>query len=172
VELTTGTTDALVDAVVSRKVEAAFVANYAGADQLESLPAFIEELVVVAPRSHPKIRSAEDVRTDTIISFPYGCAYRRLLQGWLASGGLAPERILELGSYHAIVACVASGTGIAIVPRSVLAVTSAAAGVEAYPITIKKGGITTSLVWRKGEVSLPLKVLREEVVEGKKKTRR
>ncbi len=171
VELTTGTTDALVDAVVSRKVEAAFVANYAGADQLESAPAFVEELVVVAPKTHPKIRSAQDVRADTIISFPYGCAYRRLLQGWLATGGLAPERILELGSYHAIVACVASGTGIAIVPRSVLAVTSAAAGVAAYPVTIRKGGITTSLVWRKGEISLPLKVLREEVLKGKRKAR-
>lgn len=170
VELTTGTTDALVDAVISRKVEAAFVANYSGADPLESMPAFIEELVVVAPKTHPKIRSAEDVRTDTIISFPYGCAYRRLLQGWLATGGIAPEKILELGSYHAIVACVASGTGIAIVPRSVLATTSASGDVAAYPVTIKKGGIVTSLIWRKGEISLPLKVLLAELAKRKRKT--
>jgi len=170
IELTTGTTDALVDAVISRKVEAAFVANYAGADPLESMPAFVEELVVIAPKTHPRIRGAEDVRTDTIISFPYGCAYRRLLQGWLATGGIAPEKILELGSYHAIIACVASGTGIAIVPRSVLATTSASGDVAAYPVTIKKGGIVTSLIWRKGEISLPLKVLLAELAERQRKT--
>ncbi len=169
-ELTTGTTDALVDAVISRKVEAAFVANYSGADPLETMPVFVEELVVIAPKTHLRIRSAGDVRTDTIISFPYGCAYRRLLQGWLATGGIAPEKILELSSYHAIVACVASGTGIAIVPRSVLATTSASADVAAYPVTIRKGGIVTSLIWRKGEISLPLKVLLAELAKRKRKT--
>ena len=120
VELSTGTTDALVDAVMSRRIEGAFVADCVPTPQLEAMPAFQEELVVVASKSHPGIRRAEDVRADTVISFPLGCAYRRRIQAWLATGGIAPENVLELCTYHAIVACVASGTGIAIVPRSVL----------------------------------------------------
>jgi hypothetical protein len=40
-----------------------------------------------------------------------GCAYRRLLHAWLATGNIVPEKVLELSSYHMIVACVASGTG-------------------------------------------------------------
>ena len=68
VELSTGTTDALVDAVMSRRIEGAFVADCVPTPQLEAMPAFQEELVVVASKSHPGIRRAEDVRADTVIS--------------------------------------------------------------------------------------------------------
>jgi DNA-binding transcriptional LysR family regulator len=163
VELTTGTTDALVDAVISRKVQAAFVADYEAADRLETMPAYVEDLVLISPRSHPRIRSARDVRADTIISFPSGCAYRRRLQSWLATGGIVPEKVLELSSYHAIVACVASGTGIAFVPRSVLQTLRGAGSVAVHPTNIYKNGIETSLIWRKGEASLALKALRAEI---------
>src|SRR6266496_2392260 len=86
VELTTGTTDSLVEAVLGRKLEAAFVAECDSAAPVEAMPVFPEELVVVAPRSHAKIRRAQDVRTDTVIAFPSGCAYRRRLKAWLAAG--------------------------------------------------------------------------------------
>lgn len=169
VELTTGTTDALIEAVMSRTLEAAFVADCTAAARLELMPAFQEELVVVAPRSHPKIRRARDVRTDTVISFPSGCAYRRRLQGWLAAADIVSERILELSSYHAIVACVASGAGIAFVPRSVLETIRGLGSVAVYPLAAKTGRVTTSLVWRKGKNSLALKALQTEIVASKKK---
>jgi DNA-binding transcriptional LysR family regulator len=152
-----------VDAVMSRRIEGAFVADCVPTPLLEAMPAFQEELVVVAAKSHPGIRRAEDVRADTVISFPLGCAYRRRIQTWLATGGIAPENVLELSSYHAIVACVASGTGIAIVPRSVLKTIRGTASVAIYPLPPKTARATTSLIWRKGEPSLPLKALHAEV---------
>lgn len=168
VELSTGTTDALVEAVLSRKLEAAFVADCPAAARLEAMPAFHEELVLVAPQSHPKIQRAQDVRTDTIISFPSGCAYRRRLQAWLGAGSVVPDNVLELSSYHAIVACVACGTGIAIVPRSVLGTIRQTGGIAVFPLPAKKGRTTTSLIWRKGESSLALKALQAEIVNSKK----
>jgi DNA-binding transcriptional LysR family regulator len=156
---------------MSRKLEAAFVADCTAVPRLEIMPAFDEELVVVAPRSHPRIRRAHDVRTDTIISFPSGCAYRRRLQGWLAAAGVVSERVLELSSYHAIVACVASGAGIAFVPRSVLETIRGLESVAVYPLTAKTGRVTTSLVWRKGEASLALKALQAEIVASRKKVK-
>jgi len=161
VELVTGTTDALVDAVLARRVEAAFAADCAASARLETMPAFDEQLVLVAPRSHPAIRRPEDVRTDTLIVFPSGCAYRRRLQAWL--GADLPEKVLELASYHAIVACVASGAGIAVVPRSVLETIRRSEGVAVHPLAANDGASTTALVWRKGELSLPLKALQAEV---------
>ena len=71
VELATHTTDALVEGVFRRQFDAAFVAGRAEASGLETLVAFDEELVIVAPRAHPAIDCAQDVRTDTIISFPH-----------------------------------------------------------------------------------------------------
>lgn len=169
VELTTGTTDALVDAVLTRKVEAAFAADCKVADQLALMPVFTEELVVIAPRSHPKIRGAGDVRSDTIIAFPSGCAYRRHLQSWLATGDVVPDKVLDLSSYHAIIACVASGSGIAIAPRSVVETVRGGDAVSVYPIA-KKDPVTTFLVWRKGEESLSLKALQAELAaRGKRR---
>ncbi len=168
VELTTGTTDSLVEAVLGRKLEAAFVAECDSAAPVEAMPVFPEELVVVAPRSHARIRRAQDVRTDTVIAFPSGCAYRRRLQAWLAAGGIAPDKVLELSSYHAIVACVASGTGIALVPRSVLETIRGTRNVSVYPLASNQGRVTTSLVWRKGEGSLPLRAFRDELADFRK----
>ncbi len=168
VELVTGTTDALVEAVLGRRLEAAFVADCRPSARLETMPAFREELVLVAPRSHPGIRRARDVRADTLIIFPSGCAYRRRLQAWLGGDGVVPDKVLELGSYHAIVACVASGTGIAIVPRSVLATIRRDEGVAVYPLARGTAVSTTALAWRKGELSPPLKALQAKVAGFRK----
>ncbi|WP_455288828.1 LysR substrate-binding domain-containing protein [Cupriavidus necator] len=46
------------------------------------------------------------------------CSYRRILKDWLATIPVVPDRVLKLVSYHAIVACVAAGSSIAIMPRS------------------------------------------------------
>ena len=164
VELSTATTDALLDALRARRIEAAFVADCGAGAQVEALPAFAEELVLIAPRSHPPIRRPQDVRADTLIAFPAGCAYRRRLQGWLAGGSIAPEKVLELSSYHAIVACVASGTGIAFAPRSVLETIRRTEDVAIHPLGPERGASVTSLVWRKGEQSPALQALQAELV--------
>ncbi len=163
VELVTATSDALVEAVLKREVQAAFVADAPSIAGLERMSAFEEELVIVAPRPHPAIRRARDVRADTMIAFPAGCAYRRRLQAWLAADGNRLERVLELGSYPSIVACVASGTGIALVPRSVLATIRIGRHVTAYPLPPRLGKATTALIWRKGEHARALQALREEI---------
>lgn len=167
VELTTGTADSLVDAVLARKVEAAFVADCKVADQLELMPVFSEELVVIAPRSHPRIRRPQDVKSDTIISFPSGCAYRRHLQAWLATGDVVPDKVLDLSSYHAIVACVAAGSGIAFAPRAVLDTIRRTEAVSIHPLPDKRP-VITSLVWRRGETSLALKALQAELTSSRK----
>lgn len=167
VELTTGTTDALVESVLGRRLEAAFAADCKASAPLEALPAFNEELVLVAPRSHPEIRRARDVRSDTMIVFPDGCAYRRRLQTWLAGDGVVPRQFLELGSYHAIVACVASGAGIALVPRSVLQTVRRPEGVSVHRLRAASARSTTFLVWRRGERSSSLQALQAEIARAR-----
>jgi DNA-binding transcriptional LysR family regulator len=83
------------------------------------MPVFRERLVVIAPKEITAIKNAGDIRGMTVIAFAAGCSYRRTLEEWLARSKVTPERVLEFGSYHAIVACVAAGSGIALVPHSV-----------------------------------------------------
>ncbi len=163
IELSTGTNDALLEGVLRRTFDAAFVVESAGASQLDVAPTFEEELVIVAPEGHGSIRRARDVRTDTVITFPAGCAYRRRLQAWFEADDLVPERVLELSSYHAIVACVASGTGIAFMPRSVLDTVRGGENLSVHPMAGNRGRLTTCLVSRKGEASLALNALKMEI---------
>jgi DNA-binding transcriptional LysR family regulator len=163
VELRTGTADAMRDALLSREVDAAFIADCMPEPQLDAIPAFDEELLVIAPRSWGEIKSPRDLREQTIVSFPKGCAYRRRLQQWLATGGVIASRTLEVSSYHAIVACVAAGAGIAVVPRIVLDVLRIGDDILTFSLPDRIRRTVTSLVWRKGETSWALKALQAEV---------
>src|SRR5206468_7311213 len=97
-----------------------------------------------------------------VISFPRGCAYRRVLERWIGDKDLASVRVLELASYHAIVACVASGAGVAIVPQSVLAtVQSALVAIHSLPKVLSD--VATPLIWRSGEHGAAVVALRELV---------
>jgi DNA-binding transcriptional LysR family regulator len=67
--------------------------------------------------------------------------------------------VLELSSYHAIVACATAGTGIALMPESVLEAMPHAK-VRQHPIPKAQSQITTPLVWRRGEISPAVLALR------------
>jgi DNA-binding transcriptional LysR family regulator len=163
IELVTGTTGALVAKVMNHEVEAAFVAEPFTAHDLEAEPVFSEDLVLIAPRSFPKIKTPKDIGHTTLIAFATGCSYRRRLEAWLGGARVVPERVMEFGSYHAIVACVASGAGIAIVPRSVLRVSLGERDVTAYPLPTAVAKARTCFVWRPGHQSIALDALRAEL---------
>jgi DNA-binding transcriptional LysR family regulator len=158
-ELTTGTNDALVNKVADRRLDAAFTAETPAVRTLGHVAVFPERLIVISHADHPPIRRARDIKGASLIVFPEGCAYRRVLQRWLGLESLAALRVLELNSYHAIVACVASGTGIALVPESVLD-TMPNTHVLRHTIPKTQTHITTPLIWRRGEIAPPVLALR------------
>jgi DNA-binding transcriptional LysR family regulator len=160
VELRTGTNDALTAAVAERRLDAAFVAEPPAGRELAAMPLFAERLVVISSRDHRPIARPQDVDGDSVIAFPNGCAYRRVLQRWLGDARVASVRVLELGSYHAIVACVASGTGIALVPESVLA-TVRHGQVARHALPKVHANVVTPLIWRAGEEPPSLAALRQ-----------
>jgi DNA-binding transcriptional LysR family regulator len=163
-EMLTGTSGALVGKVLNEEVEAAFVAEPFTARGLETELAFTEELVLITPRSYPRsIKSPRDIGPSTVLAFTTGCSYRRRLEAWLARYNVCPERVMEYGSYHAIVACAAAGSGIAVVPRSVLRTVGAEAQVAVHALPASVASAKTLLVWRKGHQSSALDALKEEL---------
>ena len=168
-ELTTGTNDFLVQAVAGRRLDAAFIAE-PPSRVLAHIPVFRERLAIISSAGHPPIKRSQDIKSTSLIAFPDGCAYRRVLQRWLGHDVFSTKRMLELGSYHAIVACVASGAGIALVPESVLD-TMPQTPVRRHALPKAMADITTPLVWRDGEISPPVLALRTLVAMFKKATR-
>jgi DNA-binding transcriptional LysR family regulator len=165
-EMVTGTSGALVGKVLAGELEAAFVAEPFTAQGLELQHAFSEELVLIAPKGFAAIRSARDAAHLPVLAFAAGCSYRLRLESWLGRAGVSPERVMEYGSYHAIVACVAAGCGIAVVPRSVIRVLRPEREVRIHPLPKEIAASTTQLVWRQGHRSAALDALRSALVEA------
>ena len=162
-ELATGTTAALAARVMRGELDAAFIAEPFTARNLEAEPAFTEELVLITPKSHPRVTTPRDLRDSTILAFASGCAYRRRLESWLGRSSMVAERVMEYGSYHAIVACAAAGSGIAVVPRSVLRASGMEAQLAVHALPPKIAHARTLLVWRRGHASPALEALRKEL---------
>jgi DNA-binding transcriptional LysR family regulator len=146
--------------VGDRSLDAAFVAVPPSRPELSYCGVFNERLVLITSLAHGPVKRATDIIGDSVIAFPRGCAYRRVLERWVGDKDLASLRVLELSSYHAIVACVASGTGIAIVPKSVLS-TVQSSRVAVYPLPKVLSNVVTPLIWRSGENTPPVVALRE-----------
>lgn len=163
IELVTGTTGALVAKVLSFEIEAAFAAEPFATDKLETQPAFSERLVLIAPATDARIKTPKDINGKTVIAFAAGCSYRRRLEDWLSRADVAPGRVMEFASYHAIVACVAAGAGVAVVPQSVIRAVQTDAEVAIYPLPAKVAVARTFLVWRPGHASTALDALRKEL---------
>jgi len=148
VELATGTTGALLKRVRAFELEAAFVSLPFAAPELGSLPVFDEELVLITARSVAAVTRPGELADATLIAFAPGCSYRRLLEQWLGKGGVSASRSLEFSSYQAMIACVAAGTGFAIVPVSVLKALRATADVRQHPLPERIRCNRTHLVWQ------------------------
>lgn len=161
IELVTGSTARLLDMVQRYEVDAAFISEPFHAPEMAIQAAFDEELVLIAARSTADVLSLEHLRRCTVIAFPTGCSYRRILEEWLASTGAAPHRILELASYHAIVACVAAGTGIGIMPRSILKAVHAEPQLQVLSLPARHAEVTTHLVWLPQHESVATEALRQ-----------
>jgi DNA-binding transcriptional LysR family regulator len=117
----TGTTQSLIQAVVDCKLEGAFVAGPVDHPELQAETVFQEELVLVTSRA---VRTLEAVRAIThlkTVVFRIGCSYRQRMDSLLSGLGLLAPEPLEFGSIDGILACVAAGVGITLLPRGVVA---------------------------------------------------
>lgn len=166
-EVGTGPSLALLDAVLARRLDCALIAQphswQQGRWQAEALPAevdaqpvFREELLLVLPADHPPVEHPEQVQVRTLAGFAQGCSYRHIALSWLGAGG-PPVRVQEVGSYHAILACVAAGACVGVVPRSLLELPRQAPAVRSVPLL----QLDTLLIRRRGYASVAFERLHE-----------
>jgi DNA-binding transcriptional LysR family regulator len=162
VELVTGTTGALLQRVANFEIEAAFVSEPFTPGTLASRKVFEEELVLVTGKNVPPVRRAADLAGMTLIAFASGCSYRKRMEEWLGASSTMPARTLEFASYQAMIACVAAGTGFAMVPRSLLVALKAAQDVRQHELPARIRKNHTHLVWN-GTPSTSLQYLQDLV---------
>ena len=113
--------------------------------QLEAEPVFAEDLLLLLPAGHSSIRSAADLRVGSIAALEPGCTYRRIAEGWVRQSGTLPTT--EFGSYHAILASVATGNAAGVMPRSVLDLMHWSASSATHQLAV----VDTILISRKND---------------------
>jgi DNA-binding transcriptional LysR family regulator len=148
-ELRTGMIPQLSAGVLAGEYDAALVAEPVS-DEFEKVTIYDEEIVLVAEAGHPPIRTARDVRSETVLAFETGCPYRLRLQQWFARSGVLPERIVEMSSWHAIVGCAAARMGIAVLPKMVLSTFPKMNFLSVHAMPAELNHAPTVLITRKG----------------------
>jgi DNA-binding transcriptional LysR family regulator len=173
IRLRTGPSRQLMEGLLDREFDCALAAlpMAAGGETpvdiaemgLAGRPVFREELMLALPSSHAPARKASEVTIRSLAAFRQGCTYRAYAEDWLrgASGqGETTLDIQEVGSYHAMLACVASGACISVIPRSVIELTQQSAGIR--HISLAK--IDTWLLWREGYETPAFEAFRKVLV--------
>jgi len=120
-----------------------------------------EKLVLLVPERETA-RVASQVQTRCLAAFKAGCTYRAVAEELLGVVPGSGWAVQEVGSYHAMVATVAAGAGVSLVPESVLALSSIAARLK----TINAGNAYTSLLWRTGYETPAFLTLQDCVSKG------
>ena len=121
--LSTAPSRQLVEQVLDHQLDAALVAWPApDLDEplpLDCTPLYEEPLRLLLPAT----ATAGDAShtPTTLAAFSDGCSYRRIGEAWMQrQHGSAPTQVLQLHSYHAIIASVAAGSAVAVAPQAVL----------------------------------------------------
>jgi DNA-binding transcriptional LysR family regulator len=160
-ELRTGNPQQLARAILDGEIDAALVAEPIADAPFEKLPIYNEELVIISAAGMPPIRSAQDVAGCALLAFEPGCPHRKRLEDWFGDQDVLPERLIEMGSYHAMLGCAAAGMGISLVPKIVLSTFPGRKQLTVHPLPPGQSHAQTVLIWRKGAGSPKIAALVE-----------
>jgi DNA-binding transcriptional LysR family regulator len=120
ISVRTGSSSSLIEQVKDATIEAAFASRAPRLPGFRSVPAFTDELVVVAPpglRSLAALVQPRDRPFDVIVQRP-GCSYTERLLNWLEERNRRPSRLIEMGTLEGIIGLVQAGLGVAAMPRA------------------------------------------------------
>lgn len=113
----TGSSELFTRMVLAYQLDGAFVGFQVDNPEIRQEAVFHEELVIVSERS---VRTLACIETPTLLVFPRGCTYRKVLENWLQDKGRVPFSVVEFGTIEGILGCVTAGLGIAMFPHSVI----------------------------------------------------
>ncbi|AYD05166.1 LysR family transcriptional regulator [Neorhizobium sp. NCHU2750] len=119
---------------------------------LQSRVAFVDEMLLVTEIGHPDVTSPEELDCTELYGFRHDCSFRFRMDRWLAAGGRAHMPVLEIESYHTMLACVSAGMGAAWMLRSVFKTLPGHHQVKAHSLG-DAGRTEIHFVWRDGHLS-------------------
>ncbi len=143
--LKTGTTCELVEQVLNRHLDGAYVCGPVNHPDLVVEPFVQEELVVLTSPcvEFEKLITKPDLK---IVVLKAGCSYRLRLEAMLARRGIVGVRMLEFGTLEAIVSCVSAGIGMTLLPRAMFESVWERKRVRIHPVPNGDGWVETVFI--------------------------
>lgn len=119
---------------------------------LESRLAFVDEMLLITERDHPPVERPSDLQCSELYGFRHDCSFRFRMDRWLAQDRVRHFPVVEIESYHTMLACVTAGMGAAWVLRSVLQTLPGHQLVRPHPLGAM-GHTEIHFLWRSGHLS-------------------
>jgi DNA-binding transcriptional LysR family regulator len=147
--LRTGTTDEMVAEVLAHRLDGAFVCGPVAHPELDEETVFREELALLTAPGAGGLDALLAGKAAKIVVLRLGCSYRQRLEDILARRGIVGLRRLEFGTIEAIVACVAAGLGVTLLPRSLIGNVWRDGRVAVHPLSESEARVDTVFVRRR-----------------------
>jgi DNA-binding transcriptional LysR family regulator len=163
--LITGTSGEIIARVREGTLAAALADGPILVDELNSCLAFREQMVLISSLTHPPIDRPADASGETLFAFRPSCSYRLRFESWFRSEGVQPGTFMEIQSYHAMLACVASGAGLALLPASVLDQMPAKDRIQRHSLPEEVREASTWLLWRRDAFTPNVEALKQLIIE-------
>jgi len=144
--LQAGVTDQLLQQVIDRKLDGAFVTGPIRHPLIEQVEVIHDTLTLVTKED---TFSIEDITKRPLLLCNKGCGFRERLERWMKAEGIVPKQIMEFGTFGTIIGSVAAGIGITISPESSVADLAANGTVRCHPVPEPYRDITTIFIRRK-----------------------
>lgn len=165
VSLRSDTCGALLEAVNAGELATALVTGPVTHDAINSCRIFSQQLVLITAAGIPPVSQASQVKHLPLLTFSAGCGYRQRLEGWFRGQGITPTAIVEMPSYSALLAGVAAGSGVAMVPIDVLNALPAGQQVQPHQLPGDVASVTTWLIWRRDAFGPNVEALKKLMIE-------
>ena len=155
----TDTSAVLIDKVLSRKLDCAFIAGPLQHPALQFDELTREELVqVFAPGADPA--------RCPLILFREGCAYRARALALQRTLGHVHNEAMEFGTLEGILGCVSVGLGWTLMPRRIVQQSSHAERLALREVPADIGMVPTGMVYRKADMPPRLRDTLAQAVAG------
>ena len=118
VVIRTGRSEQVLHMLLSDEVQVGLARSLTNTE-VETIPLYDDEIVLVAPPSHPFARGTPTVAeaaSEPIVLFDRGSSYYGLIHNFFRQAGVIPNVAMELDSLEATKRMVEEGLGIALVP--------------------------------------------------------
>lgn len=148
--LKTGTSAELVEQVLARELEGAFVSGPVDHPELDEETVFREELVIATAASVRNLAELVKKPDLKIVVLRAGCSYRQRLEAILAKRGIVGLRRLEFGMLDTILGCVGAGLGITLLPKAVVGPALRDGQISIHQLPAAEARAETMFVRRRG----------------------